>query len=241
MLHVNWIGEYYHAWSSYIIIFKVTLFSALVMTGTLIFKTCCFKKCFIIFSRGGTSIWGVHGGVPRIRVIFSRKNSEKDMSIFHKNCGKGYNIWKKFQIGSVFLMAQMANQICNMQYPWGYAVLVRICITRESYHQYPWVIFSVSVSHILSTRESCPQYPWVTSSVPVSHIHSTREDMQYSWVISSVPVSHILSTCEDMRYPRVISLVPVIHILSTRESFPQYPWVISSVPVRICSTRESNP
>ena len=32
------------------------------------------------------------------------------MSIFHKNSEKGYNIWKKFQIGSVILMAQMTNQ-----------------------------------------------------------------------------------------------------------------------------------
>ena len=32
------------------------------------------------------------------------------MSIFHKNSEKGYNICKKFQIGSVILMTQMANQ-----------------------------------------------------------------------------------------------------------------------------------
>ena len=32
------------------------------------------------------------------------------MSIFHKNSRKGYNIWKKFQTGSVTLMAQMTNQ-----------------------------------------------------------------------------------------------------------------------------------
>ena len=32
------------------------------------------------------------------------------MSIFHKNSGKGYNICKKFQIGSVILMTQMTNQ-----------------------------------------------------------------------------------------------------------------------------------
>ena len=43
-------------------------------------------------------------------VNFSRKNSEKGMSIFHKNSEKGYNIWKKFQIGSVILMTQMTNQ-----------------------------------------------------------------------------------------------------------------------------------
>ena len=32
------------------------------------------------------------------------------MSIFHKNSEKGYNICKKFQIGSVILMTQMTNQ-----------------------------------------------------------------------------------------------------------------------------------
>ena len=32
------------------------------------------------------------------------------MSIFYKNSGKGYNICKKFQIGSVILMTQMKNQ-----------------------------------------------------------------------------------------------------------------------------------
>ena len=48
--------------------------------------------------------------MPRIRVIFSRKNSEKGTSFFHKKSGKGYNICKKFQIGSVILMTQMTNQ-----------------------------------------------------------------------------------------------------------------------------------
>ena len=48
--------------------------------------------------------------MPRVRVIFSRKNSEKGMSVFDKNSGKGYNSCKKFQIGSVILMTQMTNQ-----------------------------------------------------------------------------------------------------------------------------------
>ena len=48
--------------------------------------------------------------MPRVRVIFSRKNSEKGMSFFHKISGKGYNICKKFLIGSVILMTQMTNQ-----------------------------------------------------------------------------------------------------------------------------------
>ena len=44
------------------------------------------KKCLSALAEppGGTSKCGVHGGVPRIRVIFSRINSEKGMSIFHK-------------------------------------------------------------------------------------------------------------------------------------------------------------
>ena len=32
------------------------------------------------------------------------------MSVLQKNSGKGYNICKKFQIGSVILMTQMTNQ-----------------------------------------------------------------------------------------------------------------------------------
>ena len=48
--------------------------------------------------------------MPRVRVTFSRKNSEKGMSIFYKKSGKGYNICKKFQIGSVILMTQITNQ-----------------------------------------------------------------------------------------------------------------------------------
>ena len=48
--------------------------------------------------------------MPRVRVIFSRKNSGKGMTIFHKNSGKGYNICKKFQIGSVIFMTQMTKQ-----------------------------------------------------------------------------------------------------------------------------------
>ena len=48
--------------------------------------------------------------MPLFRFIFSKKNSEKGMSIFQKNSGKGYSVWKKFQIGSVILMTQMASQ-----------------------------------------------------------------------------------------------------------------------------------
>ena len=83
---------------------------------TIIFCFICVHKSwkYVLYSPGGggggTSIWGVHGGVPRVRVTFSRKNSEKGMSIFHKDSRKGYNICKKFHIGSVILMTQMTNQ-----------------------------------------------------------------------------------------------------------------------------------
>ena len=97
-----------------------------------------------------------------------------------------------------------------MQYPWGYTMPMRICITHESYHQYPWVISSVPM-RVCSTCESYPQYPWVISLV--------------SWGYA-VPVSHILSTCESYpQYPWRL------RICSTRESYPQYPWLYA-VPMR---------
>ena len=102
-----------------------------------------------------------------------------------------------------------------MQYPWEYAVTVRICITCASYHQYPWVMSSVPVK-LCSTRESYPQYPWVISSVPVRACSTLESYPQYPWVISSVPVSHILSPGR---------------ICCTRESYPQYTWGYAE-PVR---------
>ena len=93
----------------------------------------------------------------------------------------------------------MATPCINyMQYPWGYAVPVRICITRESYPQYPRVISSVPV-RICSARESYPQYPWVISSVPVRICSTSESYPQYLWGYA-VPVSHIISTHES--YPQ---------------------------------------
>ena len=95
-----------------------------------------------------------------------------------------------------------------------YAVPVRVRSTHEDMH-YQWVISSVPV-RICSTHESYPQYPWVITSVPMSHILSTREDMQYLWVISLVPV-RICNTRELYpQYPWVISSVPM-RICSTCE------------------------
>ena len=100
-----------------------------------------------------------------------------------------------------------------MQYPWGYAVPVRVCSTRESYHQYLWVISSVPV-RICSTRESYPQYPW-GYAVPVSHIISTRESyLQYPWVISSVPVRIWLTGTDDMTHGYWWYDSRVMHILT---------------------------
>ena len=86
------------------------------------------------------------------------------------------------------LESTSAPCINYMQYPWRYAVPVRICITCKSYHQYPWVISSVPV-RVCITRESYPQYLW-GYAVPVSHILSTRKDMQYLWGCA-VPVREV--------------------------------------------------
>ena len=107
--------------------------------------------------------------------------------------------WELENDGSLSLVAPPC--INYMQYSWGHAVPVRICITRESYHQYPWVMSSVPV-RVCSTRESYPQYLW-WYALPLSHIISTRESYpQYPWGYA----------------------VPVSHIISTRESYPQYLW-----------------
>ena len=47
--------------------------------------------------------------IPKRVCNFSKK-FRKGYVIFQKNSGKGYNICKKFQIGSVILMTQMTNQ-----------------------------------------------------------------------------------------------------------------------------------
>ena len=49
-------------------------------------------------------------GVPRIRVIFSRKSAERVCQFFTKIPERAIISVKKFQIGSVILMAQMTNQ-----------------------------------------------------------------------------------------------------------------------------------
>ena len=92
-------------------------------------------------------------------------------------------IWKQLASTKTFGLA-IVNTRCHKLIKRSplyklYAVPVRICITRESYHQYPWVISSVPV-RVCITRESYHQYLWVISSVPV-RICSTREDMHYPW------------------------------------------------------------
>ena len=41
---------------------------------------------------------------------FQGKIPKRGISVFHKTSGNGDNIWTKFQIGSVILMAQMTNE-----------------------------------------------------------------------------------------------------------------------------------
>ena len=59
---------------------------------------------------GGDSHMRSTRGVPLFRIIFSRKNFKKGMSIFQKKSAKGYNVCKrKFQIGPHSLMTRMTN------------------------------------------------------------------------------------------------------------------------------------
>ena len=82
-----------------------------------------------------------------------------------------------------------------------YAVPVSICITRESYHQYPWVISSVPM-RVCSTCDSYPQCLW-GYVVPVSHILSIREDMQYTWVILDS-----FEQASEIKYPKLVPKIP---------------------------------
>ena len=94
--------------------------------------------------------------------------------------------WTRIYWVEIFINRQkflMTSKSCSTLYIKLYAVLVRIYITRESYHQHPWVISSVPV-RVCITRESYLQYPW-GYAVPVSHIISTRESYPHRYCISS--------------------------------------------------------
>ena len=54
---------------------KSDIYTAFTPKLQLSLKWCKFLSCTT--RGGGTFIWGVHGGVPRIRVIFSRKNLKR--------------------------------------------------------------------------------------------------------------------------------------------------------------------
>ena len=130
----------------------------------------------------------------------------------------------------------------GMQYPWVISsVPVSHILSTHEDMQYPWVISSVPM-RICSTRESYHQYLWVISSVPVSHILSTCEDMQYPWVISSVPVVHILSAHEDMQYPWVNLYEWRMNETSlTGTAYPHRYWGYDSRVLRIWLTGTAYP
>ena len=128
-----------------------------------------------------------------------------------------------------------------MQYPWGYAVPVRIFITRKSYPHYPWG-YALPVSHILSTCESYPQYPW-GYAVPV-RIYSTRGEV--SFILHSYKFTHgywgydshvlriWLTGTEDMTYGYCISS-RVLRIWLTGTAYP-HRYCISSLVLHIVYT-----
>ena len=129
-----------------------------------------------------------------------------------------------------------------MHYPWVISsVPVRICSTRESYHQYPWVNrqyrwgYAVPVRDIISTRESYPQYRW-GFAVPVSHILSTRKDMQYPWVnLYEWEMNEISLT--GTAYPHAYCIPSrVLRIWLTGTAYPHRYWGYDARVLRIWLT-----
>ena len=59
---------------------------------------------------GGELPYEEYMGVCHELGSYFQEKFRKGYANFHKNSGKGYNICKKFQIGSVILMTQMTNQ-----------------------------------------------------------------------------------------------------------------------------------
>ena len=107
--------------------------------------------------------------MPRIRVIFSRKISEKGMSIFHKNSRKGYNICKEFQIGSVILMAQMTNQKKTELIDYFHLLGLKIHTFRKNF--WKWKPFSQNSpqNRILETsirHKNSEKSPTFSSKIP---------------------------------------------------------------------------
>ena len=79
-------------------------------------KKCMDINCKCISEAGGELPYEEYTGVCHgLGSHFQEKNSEKGISICHKNSGKGYNICKKFQTGSVILMAQTKRLNCPKQ------------------------------------------------------------------------------------------------------------------------------
>ena len=60
--------------------------------------------------RGGLPYEEYMGVCHELGSFFQEKIPKRLCQFFTKKSAKGYNIWKKFQIGSVILMAQMTNQ-----------------------------------------------------------------------------------------------------------------------------------
>ena len=62
-------------------------------------------------TRGGGLPYEEYIGVcHELKLHFQEKIPKRVCQLFYKYSGKGYNICKKLQIGSVILMAQMTNQ-----------------------------------------------------------------------------------------------------------------------------------
>ena len=92
------------------------------------------------------------------------------MSIFHKNSGKGYNICKKFQIGSVILMAQITYQKKTELIDYFDLVWTKTPRFEENFLKMEAISFQNSPQNrILETsirHKNCEKGPTFSSKIP---------------------------------------------------------------------------
>ena len=138
-----------------------------------------------------------------------------------------WEVWKT----SIILTVSVHLENVPFKIQWVISsVPVRICSTRESYPQYPWVISSVPMSHILSTHESYPQYPWGYAAPMSKFIWMKNEwSFPHGYCISS-QVLHTLTGTDDMTHGYCTSSrVLRIWLTGTEDMTHGYWWYDSRV------------
>ena len=141
---------------------------------------------------------------------------------------------------------EIKSRICSTRYEL-YAVPVRVCITRESYHHYPWVISSVpvrEVSFILHSYKFSHGYCifsrvlriWLTGTEDMTHGYwgydsrvlriwlTGTEDMTHGYWGYDSRVLHILTGTEDMTHGYWWYYSRVMHTLTGTEDMTHGYW-----------------